>query len=153
LKWESYGELSEINLICPSFPLFKQDQELRNEINDKKRRHTFNKNQIIFEKGMEADGVYIIIKGMAEETFESSNWVATQNRGCEVGYSNILCAENKNHDGYVNKSTLKSTMSGEYIFLETSLVQQIQDKYPEFQARIYKMALLSCLKGSSKSSL
>lgn len=153
MKWESFEDLSQIHMICPSFPLFKQHNELKAEINDTKRRHKFTNGQLIFEQGKLAEGIYIIVKGIAEETFPTSDWINTHNRGSEVGYANIFGAENKLHDNYINMSTLKGAMVGEYIFLETSLVQQIEENYPDFQSRIYKMALLGCIKGSSKSSL
>jgi len=89
--------------------------ELKTRVYSQKKVKQFQKGDVLFERGADADGIYVIVRGMVEEEFESG-WTFPHSRGSEVGYANILSAENKNYDKYTNKSTATATMAGEYWF-------------------------------------
>jgi len=138
LTWESYDDLSTIHLVCPSFPSLQGD--LKKRVNENKKSVKFAKGETIFSKGQEAKGIYIIVKGLVDELFDSG-WSHTHSRGGEIGYHSILCAENASHDSYVARSTLTAQTAGEYFFLDTNTIKELCDSNKDYNRRIYQISL------------
>ena len=113
-------------------PLFSQlDDNDISDITSKRQIVEKPKNSTLFTQGESAQGIYIIIQGIANEQY-SENQTDTVNLGTIVGI-NVMVDENSKYDTSVvceSQCTL--------IFVPIHQMQKFANNYSEFENTVYE---------------
>ncbi len=135
-NWSS-KEINELELIEPSFS--KLNKDYLKLIRENYRKVEFSSGQPIYSKGDLVKGLYIIIRGMAEDNL-TLDFKMTLGVGAIVSFANIVNPDNR------CLTTLHCIKDCATYFVSKEIILEIIEKDLEFARYIYKSALYYYLK-------
>lgn len=135
VKLESFGfKIDKLYLrdIVLTNQLFSQlDDDDINEVTSKHHIIERPKNSTLFAQGEKAQGIYIVITGIANEQY-SENQTATVNLGTIVGV-NVMIDDDSKYDTTV---TCESRCT--FIFVSIHQMQKYANNYSDFETTVYE---------------
>lgn len=131
LSWE-FDDFSGISMIAPTFPKLKGSLAIT--VESERKLKTFAKNETIFKKGDQVPGIYIISKGLVEETL-SEEFSLRHGMGTILSYSNYVNTNN------IALSTLTAISKVETYYLGKETVNKIIKNHDDYEENIYRESL------------